>query len=292
VLRDAFGLHWMVGDTGGVASVHMGHVVEDNDFKVHQYGRQGRLRFISIDNMLANGYQSWLWDGMAATGGWSAGDGIIVQIRSGYTPAALQALASYDPEISKRNAAELKRFEAQDLETLKTRPIAFLPGLQARLDHEARDQVAAASRAEASRTGQPYERVFLRRFWDATIGHSILVHEGRHALDQAEFKGDQALKGPELEFRAKLSEMELAEFPRMALENILSADIGDETAHGLANARIMKGLADWIVAHPGEVSGYDATIPAPEQIDKLNDDQIRAVAKAMDPYFAEHPDQR
>lgn len=284
VLREAFGLHWMVGATGGVESVHMGHVVEDARYQVDQFGRRGDLSFLSIDNMVSNGYQSWLWDGLAATGGWSEGAG-IVQIRASYTPRALEALASYDPEVARRDAAELQSFEARDAEALKTRPVAFLPALQRRLTHQGRDQVAAKARAAAARTGEPYERTFVKLYWDAMVGHSISIHEGRHALDHIQFQGIAALTSPELEFRAKLSELELAEFPRLPLATILSADIGDDTAHGVADARIMEGLRAWIAAHPGEVPGFDPAVPAAEQIDKLTDAQIRAVAHDLDPQF-------
>jgi hypothetical protein len=282
----------MEGQTGGVESVHMGHVVEDAPYKVVQYGRHGEVHFISIDNMISNGYQSWLWDGLAATGGWSENQNDIVQIRASYTNGPLQALGTYDPEVAKKRAQDLADAETRDREALKKPGAVYLPALQMRLQDQARDQLAAAAKAEATKTGQPYERVFLKMYWDAEVGHSIYIHEGRHALDHQEYKGLRTLMGPELEFRAKLSEIELATFPRMPLNNILSADVGDNTAHGIADARIMTGMADWITAHKGEVAGYDASVPALEQIDKLSDDQMRAIAHAMDPYFKEHPDQR
>ncbi len=288
-LHDAFGLHWMEGQTGGVQSVHMGHVVEDAPYHVVQYGRQGEVHFISIDNMISNGYQSWLWDGMAATGGWSENENDIVQIRASYTGGPLQALATYDPTVAKKRVQDLADAEARDREALKKPGAVYLPALQMRLQDEARDQMTAAAKAEAAKTGQPYERIFLKMYWDAEVGHSIYIHEGRHALDHQEFKGEHALQGPELEFRAKLSEIELATYPRMPLNNILSADVGGDTAHGVADARIMTGLTDWIDAHKAEVAGYDPAAPAAEQIDKLSDDQMRTIAHGMDPYFKEHP---
>ncbi len=289
VLGDDLGLLWMSGRTGGVASVHIGHKVEDTRYHVQQYGRQGEVRFISIDNLASNGYQSWLWDGLGQTGGWSNDSGTIVQVRSAYTSGPLGDLASFDPVLTAKYDADLKRFEQQDADALKTKRVIFLPALQARLNHEARDQVAAKAKADAVRTGQPYERTFLKLDWDAAVGHSIYIHEGRHALDHAEFQGPRALPGEELEFRAKLSEIELGEFPRMPLATILSGDIGDDTAHGKADARIMEGLAAWIEAHPSAVAAYDASVPAAEQIDKLSDEQLRAIAKSLDPYFKEHP---
>jgi len=283
-LHDAFGIHGTMGETGGVQSVHAGHVVEDNQYAVDQFGRHGTMRFVSVDNMISNGYQSWLWDGLAATGGWSS-DQDIVQVRAGYTPGALETLASFDPEMVRRNQALQAQADARDAEALKTKAVVFLPGLRLRLIRESRDQIAAKARAEAARTGQPYERTFLKTFWDAQVGHSIYIHEGRHALDHGTYPGDKALSSTELEYRAKLSELELSEFPRMPLAVILAADMADDTPHGAADGRIMQGLVDWIAAHRGEVAGYDPAVPPAEQLDKLTDAQIHAIAHDLDPQF-------
>jgi len=172
---------------------------------------------------------------------------------------------------------------------LKRDQLGYLPGLRDRLARQVDDQVAADSRGEAARTGEPFEQVFLRRFWDAHVQHSIFVHEGRHALDHVEFTGLRSLTSPELEFRAKLSEIEFARYPRMPLESIFSAELGAATAHGEADARVMRGLVAWMDAHRGQVAGFDAAVPTAEQIDKLTDQQFRDIATSMDPYFKEHP---
>jgi hypothetical protein len=76
----------------------------------------------------------------------------------------------------------------------------------------------------------------------------------------------------------------------MPLVTILS-DVESATPHGIANRRIMEGLVAWIEAHPAEVTGYDPAVPPAEQIDKLSDAQIADIARGLDPYFKEHPDQ-
>ena len=288
-LGAAFGLHWMEGETGGVESVHIGHIVDDTPYAVLQYARRGQVRFLSLDNMASNGFQSWLWDGMAAAGGWSEAGNVIVQVRSAYVGDPLHALAGLDPAGAAQRAQTLANDEARDREVLKRDQLGYLPGLRDRLARQVDDQVAADSRGEAARTGEPFEQVFLRRFWDAHVQHSIFVHEGRHALDHVEFTGLRSLTSPELEFRAKLSEIEFARYPRMPLESIFSAELGAATAHGEADARVMRGLVAWMDAHRGQVAGFDAAVPTAEQIDKLTDQQFRDIATSMDPYFKEHP---
>ena len=84
----------------------------------------------------------------------------------------------------------------------------------------------------------------------------------------------------------------------MALANLISADIGADTPHGVANGKIMKGLHDWIEAHRAEVASYaragrmaqaltQAGVEPGDrvaaQIDKLSDAQLRDIARELDP---------
>ena len=55
---------------------------------------------------------------------------------------------------------------------------------------------------------------------------------------------------------------------------------------GRGNTLVMKAFGEWFAAHPGEVAGYDAAKPALMQLDKLTDDQIRAIARSLDPWAA------
>lgn len=284
-LQKAFGLSGYVGDTGGFASMHAGHVVQDDTLKIEQFGRHGEVCFMLIENMVSNGYQSWLWDGMAQAGGWSGENGTIVQVRPAYTPGGLRALASAEPEIAARLAARQPSLEQQDLAALAKAPVAYLPGLAARFTQQSTAQVAAKASLEAQRLGQPYARVFAKLYWDAVVGHSIKIHEGRHSLDNLQFKGAAQLSSPELEYRAKLSELMLAEFPRMPLANIQSSEIGSDSPHGKADTRIFEGYLHWMDAHRSEIAGFDAAVPTLEQLDKLTDAQIRAVAHDLDPQF-------
>jgi len=286
-LQKAFGLFGTIQLTGGFASLHAGHVVQDDTLKIEQFGRKGEVRFVLIENMLSNGYQSWLWDGLAQAGGWSGDKGTIVQVRPAYTPAGLKALASTEPEIASRLAARQPALEQQDLAALAKTPVAYLPGLQARLVREAAAQVAEKAQAESRRTGQPYARVYAKLYWDASVGHSIIAHEGRHSLDNLQFTGLAHLFSAELEYRAKLSELMLAEFPRMPLSSIQTSEIGSGTPHGQANTRVFEGYRRWMDAHRGEIAGFDPAVPTLEQLDKLSDAQVRIVAHGLDPQFAD-----
>ena len=100
-------------------------------------------------------------------------------------------------------------------------------------------------------------------------------------LDQA---SRERLEDQDLEYRAKLSELALADYPRLALSSIDADTIGTSTAHGRANSRIMKAYGEWLAAHTAEVQGYDSSKPVLAQLDRLSDGQIRAVARSLDPW--------
>jgi hypothetical protein len=285
VLKQVYGLYWALGNTSGFASLHQGHIVEDGRIPVVQFDRKRNLGFVSIDNMTANGFQTWLWDGSAETGGWTTDDGVIVQVRSAYTPPVLNGLLSLSPEMQARNAKKLEERAAVDVETLKTKQIAYLPALAQRLDQESIAAIALAAHAAAQKLNKPFGLTFVKLYWDSMIQHSITIHEGRHALDKAQY-GEKGLSDTELEYRAKLSELELADYPRMGMSNMMAANLGDGTPHGDANARIYSGLVEWMGRNKSAIAGLDASTAPLEQADKMTDEQIRGAARELDPQFA------
>jgi hypothetical protein len=281
-MTEQFGLYGTVGETGGYPSMHAGHVVQDDKRSVDQYGRHGEIRFIAIDNMVANGFESWLWDGRAAAGGWAA-DGVVAQVRPGYASGPLGAWSLVQDTPARRRAvADLPDLERRDREIIARQPVAYLPGLSHRLETQANAQILARARTLAGGGGEAdLRRAFLQEDKRAVDQHSIFIHEGRHTLDHL---ADKTLTSTQLEYRAKLSELALADYPRLPLSAIDSDTIGTDTPHGNANSEIMKAFGAWVTAHAGEVAGYDPAVPALLQLDKLTDEQIRAIARSLDPW--------
>ncbi|HEY0114978.1 MAG TPA: hypothetical protein VGB54_04595 [Allosphingosinicella sp.] len=283
VLRDAYGLYGTAGRTGGFPSIHLGHIVQNERRTVEQYGHRADVGFIAVDNMLANGFQSWLWDGSAAAGGWTEDGPVIVQVRPEYTSSPLRAWRVFQ---GGRARADLAARQAQrataDLAALSGRDAATLAGLADRLQLQVIDQIGTRARSLAGGGGD-LRRSFLEEYWRATLQHSILVHEGRHAIDRTLVAGLAPLDGDNLEYRAKLSELALSDYPRLALYNMVGAGVGDGTDHGNANAQVVRGYASWIAANRSQVAGFDASLPPAVQMDRLSDDQMRAIARSLDP---------
>jgi hypothetical protein len=283
VLREAYGLVGQSGLTGGFASVHLGHVVADERRTVEQYGHRAEIRFLALDNMIANGFQSWLWDGSAATGGWTADGPLIVQVRQGYVSEPLGLWRIFGGGRARADLLERQpRRAAADAAALAARDAAPLLGLADRLKLQVTEQIGARARAAAG-AGGDVRRAFLAEAWRASFQQSILVHEGRHAIDRRLVTGLARLDDANLEYRAKLSELALADYPRLALYNIVAGNVGDGTPHGEANASIVRQYARWTQANRAQVAGFDASVPAAAQLDRLTDDQMRAIARALDP---------
>jgi hypothetical protein len=278
-LLNHYGLVGSVGLTNGYPSIHLGHAIEDRDQTVTQYGHFAKIHFMAIDNMISNGFTSWLWDGSAMVGGWQA-NGTIIQVRPAYVSGPLTAyrLTEDGPERQKLIARQAKR-AAEDIAELKRRPVATLDGLNDRLQLQAAGQVEAAVRIKAP-DASDFRRLFLAEYSRGTFNHSIMIHEGRHAIDAS--LGVSGKDQSVLEYDAKLSELSLSDYPRMALENIDRTLEGDGP-HDRAGARLFDGYRRWMEAHTGEIEGYDPAVPVLEQLDKLTDNQIREIARSLDP---------
>jgi hypothetical protein len=273
----AFNLGWSFGMTDGYPSAHIGHVIQDEDHPIAQYGRTAKIRFKVYDQMLANGFESWLWDGSAATGGWSGGS-TIVQIRTGYTTSAIHAAAIVSDARERADAsAKAETASRGDIATLTGRsdgtPI-YLAGLADRLNLAALDRMAERV---GNQDAADFPLRFAARYWDETIDHSIWAHEGRHAIDATDAR-TKDLGSAELEYRAKLAEILLGSDPRLAFGSINNSLIGTDSGHGVANTRIMAAYWHWIDVNRAAVAGFDPAVPAPAQLDKLTEAQFRAVA--------------
>lgn len=270
-LASAYGIYGSLGETSGYPSMHGGHLVQDEHLDVAQYGHHAQLRFIVIDNMVSNGFESWLWDGWAEAGGWSGDDG-VVQVRSAYTGGPLAALRRARPGPARdRFLAQIGSDASGERTALAGGGVAVLPSTGAKLQLQAIDQIAARSGSS--------DAAFIAEFWRATNQYSIELHEGRHALDKAT---GHHFSDTDLEYRAKLSQIALADYPRLGLANVVSTTIGD-TPHGRANHRVLEGYRVWISHHAREIDDYDTAAPALSQLDKLTDEQIRVVARSLDP---------
>ena len=279
VVDARFGALINIGETAGYRDLHMGHRVVDEEREVTQYGRRAKVRFVALDSLVSNGFQSWAWDGRAEHGGW-ASDNLIVQVRPAYADGPLDAWrAITDPDDRAERARRVSADSAGDDARAAANPSAYLPGLAGRLRTQGMERMLSGLRARGL-AGESLRIAFLAAYEHAEIESTIFAHEGRHAIDKTL---GESFTGADLEFRAKISQIVFAPEPRLALGGIIDANIGDSSPHGQANERVMKGLVAWMSAHAADVTALDRSRPLLPQFDRLTDDQIRAAFGSLDP---------
>jgi len=278
-IRDRFGAHLKLGITAGYYDLHLGHIVLERDEVVEQYGHRARLRYVAMDAMTSNGFQTWAWDGEAAHGG-TADAEAIYEVRSARADGALQA---WERWVEHRSVGirgdRLAEDSAADWARAARGPAVFLPGLHARLQRDGVAQVLAPLRARGL-AGEPLRRAFAAALDAAAVQSGIFAHEGRHAIDR---RLGTDFTPADREYRAKLSEIAFSTIPRLALAAIVQPNVGDATPHGQANARALRGLEAWMRRHAGEIRGLDPSLPLLPQATRLSDDQIRAAFRSLDP---------
>lgn len=238
------GVVYTLGETDNVPGMHYGHRVLDERRTVEQYGRKGSVRFVLLDNMVANGFMAWIRDGRTGTGGWTDKD-VIYQVRPMYANGPVAAwMRITDPERRAKDDRELAEAKGT------------LHGVELRMQRQYLETL-------------PRERdAFIERYRREEFEHSIWAHEGRHAIDHTVFKIDDA---EELEYRAKLSEIAFAASPRMAFAGGILSPVGGGTPHGEANQRVLEGMQ--------KVTGLKTLT----ELDKLTDEQLRRAARQLDP---------
>jgi len=261
-----------IGNTGNILVLHYGHKVSDEQRSVSQFGREAPLRFIVIDGIVSNGFTMW-YGPFGGDGGWA--DEAIYQVRPMYADGPLfewQRTTNAAMRAEReRNATDET---ARDAGRAALEPVRFFPGVQLRLMRAYDDGVLDEVKSRSA---------FIARVERDTFESSIWAHEGRHAIDK---KVDGSLRPPELEYRAKLSQLQFAPSTRRALIDIGgngTPEFGD-TPHGIANRRVAQAIADWMKAHVDEINGVDRTKPLMLQLDKLSDAQIRAIGRSVDPF--------
>ena len=279
-----FGAYISGGRTAGYDDMHYGHRIIDETRSVEHYGHRAELRFVSLDHMVSNGFQSWAWESGAEHGGW-AGPDTIWQVRSAYANGPLDTWrAIHDPDLTAEFMQEMKRESELDEERARKDTYAYLPGLRMRLKKQGLE--ALMSRLEErGLESEALRLAFVAELERVQQESSIFAHEGRHAIDKRGAGKSSATWHKE--FTAKLSEVAFAPQPRLAQSAIINANIGDDTPHGKANLKVMKGIVKWMKKHREEIDGLDPQRPLLAQYDRLTDEQIREAYRAMDPLAEE-----
>jgi hypothetical protein len=228
---------------GGVILIRDGevliaHEISDETLLVDQYGHRGNVRFVVLDGFVTSDERNQI--------GGLGGAKVIYRMRPSFAamPARQWEYATSAP----------KGIDGETVESAGRR-----------LHRQYLERVLAETKTRDA---------FMARFERDEFHFTMVLHEGRHAVDEVLGVNVQPW---ELEYRAKLSQVALSEgvVARIAAADVL-AGVKDQSPHGRANARLVRDLARWMKANAPELGGV-------EHFDRLTDEQIRAAFRSLDP---------
>ncbi len=283
-MKTRFGAHIILGGTGNYRGkvLLMGHLVERQTRTVEQYGYESEFSHLRYDMMVSNGYSSWFWDGTAAIGGWATADE-MASIGSGGAGKFYKMWwqVTEDAEREKTQQYIADRLESEE-QAIRKSLSAPLNGLGRRMQFRGSEAMLDELKASGLE-GDALALAFVRRYDRFHVAKHIFAHEGRHSIDQKFFPDDwKRWKGPEKEFRAKLSEIVFSSDPYLSLANLLAQAV-NRSQHGKANLKIRQTLVNWMKTHQDEIQNLDSDKPLLVQAHLLTPDQIRRCFTDADP---------
>jgi RNA polymerase sigma factor (sigma-70 family) len=263
----------------------LSHIVLVRDHTVEQYGRKKVIHGFVLDAPICNGYDDWL-SGITGggMGGWTDPPDGFIRVRTEWPLLAWQNLT--DPEAIRRNREDLERWEKEDMKRVQTNSCGYLPGLAARLRMRGEERLLQRMK-DRGFSARELRMAFLRehdRLIEASYDVAFL---GRCLLELEE--NPNGLPEEEIQFRAKCSALAFAPEPLFVLGNVFMEQPGH--AAGVANARILRLLVAWMEDHAEEIPALDRALSLLPQFDRLNDEQMRAAFRSMDPWAEALPAQ-
>ena len=276
-LKKRFGTEVRQGSANGFYSLTWGHAVIAYDLTVEQYGHRAQLRFTSLDFLVTTGTKAFLRETLTGgVGGWARTAQDIFQVRPGYASGPHTAWRKVtDPRERRRTEERLDQERLKDERIARLEPISTPRGLGIRLMQKAQDDLLARLQEKGLR-GDALARAYVLEYERLNFQHSIVAHEGRHAIDK------RLSVAGSLEYRAKLSELAFSEHPFLPLAVIVLSGIQD-TPHGRAAETLVRGLVSWMESHRQDVAGFDPKQPTVLQLDRLSAEQLRMIARSLDP---------
>jgi hypothetical protein len=227
---------------GGVIVVRghnafIAHKIRDESLLVDQYGHRGKVRFVVLDGFVTSDENNQI-------GGIGSAK-VIYRVRPAFVELAARQW-EYATNPSKPSEEDTVENTAK------------------RLHRQYLERVLADTKTREA---------FIARFERDEFHFTMVLHEGRHAIDDVLNVRLQPWEG---EYRAKLSQVALSDAAvRMAAADVL-AGTKDNSPHGRANARLVRDLDAWMKKNVPNAGGIN-------HFDELSDEQIRTAFRSLDP---------
>lgn len=282
LIREDYGAVLMLGSTSAsnIMGLIYGHIVNERERTVEQYGHQADFTFTELDMIVSNGYPSWFWEDRGA-GGFAIPGGFL-RIKTMFKHLGISAWEQVTDPI-KRSKAESNIQDNLLASTANSEVSAILPALAKKLELDALDALYN------DLINQGYKDVelqlkFIEAYDDLRDNATMFAHEGRHSLDRVVLGDDyRSLGAATIEYRGRLSQIAFSESPKLEVANMLNG-VGT-TNNGIANQMIVDVFDNWIKENKQLVNTFDKGKLPITQLYKLTDEQIRQCIKWVDPFY-------
>lgn len=280
-----FGSKTFTGKGGDQISFFVGHSVVNDSRTIEQYGRQTKITYISMDNVIGNIYPHWYF-GFFGIGGWAI-ENQVIQIRT--VPLNNNSpLRAFNRLINEKERekwlGEIKEKSIKDNSIAVSNPYAILEGLSERLKYRCYSQILDSMK-QLNYDDRELKIHFLSSVGDLLVNATVYNHEGRHLLDSYKDYPDntEMFTSEEREFRAKLSEIAFSKYPKLAFgEWILRQE---DPAHENASKRIIKGVVDWMESNKETIQNINTSKPLLPQLYLLTNEQLVEAIRSFDPLY-------
>ncbi len=282
LIRKDFGAVLMLGSTSAsnIMGLIYGHIVNERERTVEQYGHQADFTFTELDMIVSNGYPSWFWEDRGA-GGFAIPDGFL-RIKTMFKHLGISAWELITDPI-KRSKAE---FNIQDnllTSTATSEVSTMLPALGKKLELDALDALYNDLVSQGYKDAE-LQLKFIEAYDALRDNATMFAHEGRHSLDRVILGDDyRNLGAATIEFRGRLSQIAFSESPKLEVANMLNG-VGT-TNNGIANQMIVDVFDKWIKENKQLINTFNETKLPITQLYKLTDDQIRQCIRLADPFY-------
>ncbi len=255
-----------------------GHLVIDGDMEVEQYSKKGRLKFKSVDVLAVKSLRDWYFGRLGSIGGWASNQ-TVYEVRASTVKIPFEAWNfATDPEVREELEKEIAKLSPQDEKTAAQNLVSAPRGFAKKLIRKVTSEFLEPLE-ERVLQGDELRDAYISEFARVGFESGIIAHEGRHAID---YRISSSFSSHELEYRAKLSEIAFSSHPFLPLANMFSYGVND-TPHGKANRKLIKGLIEWMGENKDQIAGLDSGRPLVLQLDLLTNDQLREAARSLDP---------
>ncbi len=275
-----FGMNAFCKEKGSFHVYILGEAVYHTNNNVEQYGYSAPYNYFLVDHIVGTNVRGYYYD-YFEWGGWSEND-LAMENRKIILEGAITNWIKIADKTTEQIDSIVNRLATHDDSLLINTEVADLPGLRTRFELKAlcyvRDSIQKAGYNGTELRKKVISQIRLNDFLSGT-----LAHEGRHIIDAKNgFAGKDHVQ---TEFTANLSSIAFAPVPQMSLSRVFIYDpeSKDPTGHRQADSKIVQGFLTWMKEHKAEIQGFDASRPVLSQTDKLNNTQIVAICKGLDP---------